>query len=156
VSTARDLSTFYSALLSGKVLPEAELAQMRTTVDVSEDLGVPSGYGLGVYWMRTPCGTIWGHDGATFGSASTTFTTSDGKHSYAADVTTRLYSVDPADPRLQSFAAAYGQAQLTAICGMYGKAVPSGQATLKKASRGLEFLAQRHLQARLTDEVSKP
>ncbi len=156
VSTARDLSTFYSALLSGKVLPEAELAQMRTTVDVSEDMGVPSGYGLGVYWMRTPCGTIWGHDGATFGSASTTFTTPDGKHSYAADVTTRLYSVDPADPRLQSFAAAYGQAQLTAICGMYGKAVPSGQATLKKASRGPEFLDQRHLQARLPDEVSKP
>jgi D-alanyl-D-alanine carboxypeptidase len=154
VSTAGDLSTFYSALLSGKLLPQAQLAQMRTTVDISEDMGVPSGYGLGVYWMQTPCGTIWGHDGATFGSASTTFTTPDGKHSYASDVTTRLYSVDPADPRLQSFAAAYGQAQLTAICAMYGTAVPSGQATLTKASSGPEFLDQRQLPAPGTEAIS--
>ena len=154
VSTARDLSTFYSALLSGKVLPKAQLAQMRTTVDVSEEMGVPSGYGLGVYWMETPCGTIWGHDGATFGSASTTFTTPDGKHSYASDVTTRLYAADRADPRLQAFAVAYGRAQLTAICAMSGQPFPSGPATLRTAVGGPEFLDQRQLPAGVTAAIS--
>jgi D-alanyl-D-alanine carboxypeptidase len=109
VSTARDLGTFYSALLSGKVLPSAQLTQLRTTVDICEDLRVPSGYGLGLFWLQTPCGTIRGHDGATFGSASMTFTSPDGKHSYATEATTRLYAVDLTDARLQAVAAAQRQ-----------------------------------------------
>ncbi|GAB3266990.1 serine hydrolase domain-containing protein [Kineosporia babensis] len=150
VSTSRDLSTFYSALLSGKFLPKAQLKQMRTTVDVSEGMG----YGLGVYSLETPCGTIWGHDGATFGSVSMTFTTPDGKRSFALDTTTRLYGLDPADPRLQNFAAAFGQAQMTAICKMHGKPVPSGTATQRTSSPELQFLDQQQMQTAVAKAIA--
>ncbi|GAA3628412.1 serine hydrolase domain-containing protein [Kineosporia mesophila] len=131
ISTTRDLSTFYSALLSGKVLPKAQLAQMRKTKDDIEEFGGLGGYGLGLYWMDTPCGRVWGHDGATLGNSSTTFTTADGGQTYATDTTTRLYAADPADPRLQTFAFAYSEAQVTAMCGMFGLEVPSAVAKVK-------------------------
>ena len=54
VSNARDLSRFYSALLSGRVLSSASLATMKKTV---------AGIGLGIFPTELPCGRAWGHDG---------------------------------------------------------------------------------------------
>jgi D-alanyl-D-alanine carboxypeptidase len=63
VSTAGDLRRFYAALFGGRLLRPALLHQMRTTVPVDPVFG----YGLGVYSLRTACGTVWGHDGGVPG-----------------------------------------------------------------------------------------
>ncbi|MDV6039142.1 serine hydrolase [Bacillus sp. SM-B1] len=63
VSTVEDLTTFFSALLGGKLLNQELMNQMLTTVDS------PIGkVGLGVYEEKTPDGqSYWGHAGGTFG-----------------------------------------------------------------------------------------
>ncbi|WP_088293885.1 serine hydrolase domain-containing protein [Bacillus mycoides] len=63
VSTVKDLTTFFSALLGGKLLNQELMNQMFTTVDS------PIGkVGLGVYEEKTPDGqSYWGHAGGTFG-----------------------------------------------------------------------------------------
>ena len=59
VSNAHDLSRFYSALLSGRILSSATLATMKKTVD---------GAGLGICSTELACGRAWSHAGG----ASTT------------------------------------------------------------------------------------
>jgi D-alanyl-D-alanine carboxypeptidase len=59
VSSAHDLSRFYSALLSGELLSEAALAEMKRTVDTGG--GEPAG--LGLFATDLPCGRFWGHGG---------------------------------------------------------------------------------------------
>jgi TolB protein len=54
VSNAHDLSRFYSALLSGRILSAASLATMKKTV---------AGIGLGIFPTKLPCGRSWGHLG---------------------------------------------------------------------------------------------
>ncbi len=62
VSTPADLDHFYGALLSGRLLRPAELAEMRRTVPA--DLGIPgAGYGLGLGSVPLSCGVVWGHEG---------------------------------------------------------------------------------------------
>ncbi|MDQ7910721.1 serine hydrolase domain-containing protein [Phytohabitans sp. ZYX-F-186] len=67
ISTPSDLDTFYRALFGGRLLPPAQLAQMRTTVPMDPQAPEAGGYGLGVYWLPTPCGQRWGHDGGVIG-----------------------------------------------------------------------------------------
>ena len=64
VSNARDISRFYSALLSGRILSSASLAKMKETVPT----GGPSiaGDGLGIFSLGARCGRLWGHDGWIF------------------------------------------------------------------------------------------
>ncbi|TLS42457.1 beta-lactamase family protein [Streptomyces montanus] len=80
ISDSGDLNRFYSALLRGKLLPEAQLAEMKTTVKVDE---IPdAGYGLGLMEHKLSCGTVvWGHGGGIHGSSSEAVTTADGRHS---------------------------------------------------------------------------
>jgi Tol biopolymer transport system component/CubicO group peptidase (beta-lactamase class C family) len=54
VSNAHDLSRFYSALLSGRLLSSASLATMKKSV---------AGIGLGIWPTELPCGRAWGHGG---------------------------------------------------------------------------------------------
>jgi D-alanyl-D-alanine carboxypeptidase len=67
ISTTEDLNDFYRALFGGKVLSPALLAQMRTTVPFDPSAPEVGGYGLGVYFIGTPCGPAWGHDGGVVG-----------------------------------------------------------------------------------------
>ena len=60
ISNAHDLSRFFAALLSGQILSEDSLAEMKETVVV--DPGA-SGDGLGIFSSELPCGRFWGHDG---------------------------------------------------------------------------------------------
>jgi CubicO group peptidase (beta-lactamase class C family) len=69
VSAAGDLRRFYEALLGGQLLRPAQLAQMLTTVPVLPVFG----YGLGIYSLRTACGTVWGHDGGIPGYVNVTY-----------------------------------------------------------------------------------
>jgi D-alanyl-D-alanine carboxypeptidase len=59
VSNAHDLSRF-AALLSGRIISEDSLAEMKEIVVV--DPGT-SGDGLGIFSSELPCGRLWGHDG---------------------------------------------------------------------------------------------
>ncbi|MEV6548087.1 serine hydrolase domain-containing protein [Streptomyces sp. NPDC051597] len=83
VSDSADLNRFYRALLTGKLLPRRQLAEMTTTVPVGPDH--PEGrYGLGLMTTTLPCGVaVWGHDGGIHGSSSMALTTKDGRHSLA-------------------------------------------------------------------------
>ncbi|MGW3090119.1 serine hydrolase domain-containing protein [Streptomyces sp. NPDC001108] len=63
VSTNSDLNRFYTALLGGKLLPQAQLAEMRTTVP-TEGAGQGVRYGLGLTSTPLSCGGVyWGHGG---------------------------------------------------------------------------------------------
>lgn len=125
VSTAPDLSRFLSALLSGRLLPPAQLTAMTTTV--------PSGagydYGLGLMRVDSPCGPVWGHAGATFGHDSYAFASADGHRTLIIDTTTdtELNAQSPGPNAIKdAIAAAEGNATLTAVCQMYGKPIPQG------------------------------
>ncbi|MET7643335.1 serine hydrolase domain-containing protein [Streptomyces sp. NPDC005426] len=75
VSTMDDLATFSRALLTGKLLAPAQLAELKTTVPVNADVS----YGLGLEHMRLDCGKwAWGHNGAVLGYFSEWLTSEDG------------------------------------------------------------------------------
>ena len=60
VSNAQDISRFYAALLSGRVLSRASLATMKGP-PVAAGGGVATG--LGIFPIDLPCGRAWGHQG---------------------------------------------------------------------------------------------
>ncbi|WP_240980955.1 MULTISPECIES: beta-lactamase family protein [unclassified Streptomyces] len=68
ISTAEDLNTFITALVGGRLLPAAQLADMQTLVEVPSDLRGHTGYGLGLYYHPLPCGGgSWTHGGNGIG-----------------------------------------------------------------------------------------
>ncbi|WP_199876180.1 serine hydrolase domain-containing protein [Streptomyces sp. Root1310] len=84
ISDSGDLNRFYAALLTGRVLPATQLAEMKETVPAAR---VGGRYGLGLIESELSCGVrIWGHSGGIHGSGSVAFTTADGSHSLAANV----------------------------------------------------------------------
>ncbi len=77
ISTNSDLNRFYAALLDGLLLPDAQLAQMRTTVPIG-DTG--AGYGLGLMSRPLSCGGVyWGHGGDITGYETRGGVTDDGR-----------------------------------------------------------------------------
>ncbi|WP_104820785.1 serine hydrolase [Kitasatospora sp. MMS16-BH015] len=79
VSTNTDLNSFFAALLQGRLLPAAQLAEMRTTVP-AELLGPGIRYGLGLESKPLSCGGLaWGHGGTTPGYRSRNGVTEDGR-----------------------------------------------------------------------------
>ncbi|QKW06482.1 beta-lactamase family protein [Streptomyces sp. NA04227] len=83
ISNSADLNRFYSALLGGKLLPKAQLKQMRTTVETDPE-SPESRYGLGLISSELSCGvTIWGHSGGIHGSSSSASVMGDGRHALA-------------------------------------------------------------------------
>ncbi|MEY9484380.1 D-alanyl-D-alanine carboxypeptidase [Streptomyces calvus] len=80
ISDAADLNRFFSALLSGGLLPERQLRDMTTMVPVTAD-GKQS-YGLGLRGRQLSCGTtVYGHTGTVQGYYTYAFTTRDGTRS---------------------------------------------------------------------------
>lgn len=77
VSTMADLETFYRALLTGKLVDRAGLAEMEKTVPEGD--GSTGQYGLGIYKVTLPCGDFWGHDGAVFGMGTLVISSPNGK-----------------------------------------------------------------------------
>ncbi|MEV6875874.1 serine hydrolase domain-containing protein [Amycolatopsis sp. NPDC051128] len=82
VTTPSELNRFYGALLGGRLLRPAELAEMKRTVPA--ELGVPgAGYGLGLGSIPLSCGgVVWGHGGSIPG-----FTTMSGAAAHDHGVT---------------------------------------------------------------------
>ncbi|MFI0715574.1 serine hydrolase domain-containing protein [Streptomyces inhibens] len=84
ISTTEDLHTFISALMSGKLLPDSLLAEMRTPHPKSGD----HRYGLGLFVEETDGGTIFQHNGGFFGWAALMYSTPDGSKTLTASLTT--------------------------------------------------------------------
>ena len=79
ISTAHDLSRFYTALLGGRLLAPAQLAEMTATKPAPE-LGVR--YGLGLGEIPLSCGgSYFGHPGELLGYHTWGGVTRDGKRS---------------------------------------------------------------------------
>ncbi|GLV79147.1 serine hydrolase domain-containing protein [Streptomyces hygroscopicus] len=85
ISTDRDLDRFFTALLRGRLLPPAQLAEMRRTVPVAEDFQVAFPhlrYGLGLMRQPLACGGYrWGHGGDLEGATVRTGFTEGGRRS---------------------------------------------------------------------------
>ncbi|MFI7451968.1 serine hydrolase domain-containing protein [Nonomuraea sp. NPDC049714] len=117
VSTPRDWGRFLSALMSGKLLPPAQLAQMRVTVKDPSDASAR--YGLGLQRHTNSCGTVWGHTGGIPGYSSQNYTDSTGRRTVTV-VTTTLFGL-----RDEKLAVADRKLIDAAICVMLGKPVPA-------------------------------
>lgn len=118
VSTTHDLSRFYEALLGGRLLRPAQLAEMTKAVEIEEG----AGYGLGLLTQETDCGTVWGHDGGIPGYLSVAATDRQGRRS-----TVFLLATEPDE----KMAPALEEAVETATCHMFGTAVPEDGDTPK-------------------------
>lgn len=57
VTNASDVTKFFAALLKGRLLPAAQLAEMKT------GSAAAATYGLGLRMTSTSCGRAVGHDG---------------------------------------------------------------------------------------------
>ncbi|MFI0264757.1 serine hydrolase domain-containing protein [Streptomyces sp. NPDC017056] len=116
VSTAHDWQRFLTALISGELLPKAQLEQMRTTVDAPEEGG---GYGLGLMRVDTTCGSVWGHTGGLPGYSSEIYTDASGRRSVAV-LTSTNFGIKEKKAATNNKALVEG-----AICQMLGKPQPS-------------------------------
>ncbi len=121
VSNAPDLARFYQALLSGRLLSPSLLDAMTTAVDTG-------GYGLGIFSLETPCGTVWGHNGGIPGYFSFAVNTRDGSRSAIV-----LLPTEPDEAILTAF---FEQAFPTAVCQMFGLDVPELAASDMPATPG--------------------
>jgi D-alanyl-D-alanine carboxypeptidase len=115
VSTAQDWQRFQTALMSGDLLPEAQMEQMLTTVAAPEEGG---GYGLGLMRVDSPCGTVWGHTGGHPGYSSEIYTDEGGSRSVAVLTTTNFNVKEP------EAAAANGALVDAAVCAVLGEPLP--------------------------------
>ncbi|WP_234534381.1 serine hydrolase domain-containing protein [Streptomyces shenzhenensis] len=85
VSTQGDLTRFATALLGGRLLPAAELTEMKRTVAADPDRLWPGArYGLGLISSPLTCGGVWwGHGGTVPGGHRALVAVGPGGHSVA-------------------------------------------------------------------------
>lgn len=80
ISTGSDLNRFATALMTGKLLPPDQLAQMQETTPMAPGTG--TNYGLGLIGFQIPCDTqekhVWGHTGGIPGFSTVLIATSTG------------------------------------------------------------------------------
>ncbi|MDN3351978.1 serine hydrolase domain-containing protein [Actinomadura sp. DC4] len=91
VSTTADLNRFFRALLGGRLLPAAQLAQMKRTVPVGaewEPLMPGARDGLGLFSRPLSCGGVyWGHEGGDSGWITAVGVTADGRRGVTVSLT---------------------------------------------------------------------
>ena len=92
ITTTRDESKFFSALLSGQLLPPAELAELKTVVPIAKRIG----YGLGIVSQQLSCAKtpIWWHNGGVVGYTTWSGTTPDGSLSLTLSLSTTTFTDD--------------------------------------------------------------
>jgi D-alanyl-D-alanine carboxypeptidase len=79
VSDMREVQRFFRALLRGRLLPPAMLAEMTTSVPTGQGFD----YGLGVVVIETGSGRAFGHEGAIPGFVNFVLSTEDGRRQVA-------------------------------------------------------------------------
>jgi D-alanyl-D-alanine carboxypeptidase len=85
VSTGDDVRRFYRALLGGRLLKPAQLAEMRDVVPTDDGYD----YGLGLYRTPTPCGQMWGHGGNLTGHATIAWSDETGRRGITVGLPTQ-------------------------------------------------------------------
>ncbi len=91
ISSTEDGNRFLRALVSGKVLRPAQLAEMQKTVSTNEGFqGAWPGarYGLGLMWVPNSCGGSWSHGGDIHGFKTRNGVSSDGSRSVVVSINT--------------------------------------------------------------------
>lgn len=78
VSNSDDLTRFFAELLHGRVIPAAELREMKAPVKGGKAVPFSAPYGLGLDIMHTPCGTAYGHGGDMPGYRNIVLASGDG------------------------------------------------------------------------------
>ncbi|MFF9764683.1 MULTISPECIES: serine hydrolase domain-containing protein [Streptomyces] len=95
ISTLEDLTTFYRALLAGRVVSAAGLAEMQKV----REAGPGVSFGLGIGRKELSCGIVaWGHSGGVPGYMSQTMVAENGRH--ASVMTNALFLLNPPDDQL--------------------------------------------------------
>ncbi|MFI7323030.1 serine hydrolase domain-containing protein [Streptomyces venezuelae] len=120
ISDSADLNRFHAALLGGRLLPERQLAEMKTTVPMSEEYPEAARYGLGIAERRLSCGrAVWGHHGGILGSTTESVATEDGRHAlsfnFNGDWTGDSHAVIEAEFCGPGTGTAGGQSRLSAV-----------------------------------------
>jgi D-alanyl-D-alanine carboxypeptidase len=90
ISTTADLTRFYTALMSGRLLPAAQLAEMETTVPAPPLYPIGNGarYGLGLMWIPLTCGGgYFTHGGDIPGYSTRDGVTPDGRRTVVVERT---------------------------------------------------------------------
>jgi D-alanyl-D-alanine carboxypeptidase len=94
ISTTRDVNRFFRALLSGRLLQPAQLAETKRAIGVSpefEQLMPGARYGLGLFQRPLPCGgTYWSHPGGGSGYVTDNGITADGRRSVVLSMSSVL------------------------------------------------------------------
>jgi D-alanyl-D-alanine carboxypeptidase len=98
ISTPRDVSRFFRALLGGELLPPAQMAAMKTTVPMGpeyEEVWPGARYGLGIIRSDLPCGgRYWHHGGDVVGYSNTNGVAPGGRRSAMVASSTNTFG-DP-------------------------------------------------------------
>ena len=111
VSTAADVAHFWRAVLGGKLLAPARLAEMKTTVPAWK--GTKFRYGLGLTESPSECGRVLGNGGDIPGFKNVFQNSEDGTRQAATIINA---SADP-EPVGEARGAAQVQALSTALAG---------------------------------------
>ncbi|PRY40403.1 D-alanyl-D-alanine carboxypeptidase [Umezawaea tangerina] len=100
ISTTADGNTFLKALLGGRVLRPAQLAEMRKTVRAAKFDGAWPGarYGLGLMWVPNSCGGAWSHGGDIHGFKTRNGVSPDGSRSVVVSINTDSMTPKPGVP----------------------------------------------------------
>jgi D-alanyl-D-alanine carboxypeptidase len=91
ISTTDDGDRFLQALVSGKVLRPAQLAEMQKTVPTDANfqrVWPGSRYGLGLMWIPNSCGGSWAHGGDIQGFLTRNGVSPDGSRSVIVSINT--------------------------------------------------------------------
>jgi D-alanyl-D-alanine carboxypeptidase len=101
ISTTRDTQRFLRALIGGKLLRPAELAEMKRTVPTNEGFrsNWPGArYGLGLLWIPNSCGGSWSHGGDIPGYMTRNGISADGRRSVMVSINTDTLQRQPGVP----------------------------------------------------------
>ena len=101
ISTTRDTQRFLRALIGGKLLRPAELAEMQRTVPTNGGFlsNWPGArYGLGLMWIPNSCGGSWSHGGDIMGYMTRNGISADGRRSVMVSINTDTLQRQPGVP----------------------------------------------------------
>jgi D-alanyl-D-alanine carboxypeptidase len=101
ISTTRDTQRFLRALINGRLLRPAELAEMQKTVPTNEGFrsNWPGArYGLGLVWIPNSCGGSWAHGGDIMGYMTRNGISADGRRSVMVTINTDTLQRQPGVP----------------------------------------------------------
>ncbi len=120
ISTPVEWAAFQQALLSGELISEELLGQMRETVPEDDTSGPGRSYGLGLEMVETSCGVVWGHDGALPGYRTDTYVDELGERSMTVVAATHFaLALQP------EVGAAHEELVDAVACAMFGSPSPA-------------------------------